>query len=108
MVFVKTFLLHELNHIESNNQMTKTNCGFHRNLDKVTKKTNDGIYRSDSYARDGACQVLHKEHARTLYSIHSPGASILTTGQDRCIASFHWDRSDGHILNSFLLAFHEQ
>ena len=70
-----------------------------RNLDKVTKKTNDGIFRSDGYHD---VQVVHREHARTLYSIHSTGASIQSSGQDRGIMSFHWD---SHTMDWVLPAF---
>jgi len=71
------------------------------NLDKITKKTNDGIFRSDGFGHSEV-QVVHKEHARTLYSIHTTGASIQTSGQDRSITSFHWD---SHTMDWVLPAF---
>ena len=69
------------------------------NLDKITKRTQDGLYRAEGHAE---LQVVHREHARTLYSIHTTGASIQSSGQDRSIVSFHWE---SHSLDFHLPAF---
>ena len=57
------------------------------NLERFDKKTSDGIFRSDG--NGGEVKIIHKEHARTLYSIDASGENVETSGQDRCIVSFN-------------------
>lgn len=48
------------------------------NLGKMTKRIADGTLRSEGNGPE--VQLIHREHARTLYSIHSTGDSIQTRG----------------------------
>ena len=57
------------------------------NLDRLVKRTADGILRTDGNGPE--VQVIHREHARNLYSINSTGNSIQTSGQDRSVVSFN-------------------
>ena len=58
------------------------------NLDRLIKRTADGILRSTD-GNSPEVQIVHREHNRTLYSINSTGDSIQTTGQDRSVVSFN-------------------
>ena len=62
---------------------------FEWNLDRLIKRTADGILRSEGNGPE--VNVIHREHAKTLYSISSTGSSIQTSGQDRSVVSFSRD-----------------